>query len=174
MRPRRLELDFLAPPRRARWIGWLLLAVSLFIAGDMLHRYREAQLALERLETARGLLGTERRPARAIPKERLDEQLKNAEAVLRQLALPWPALIAALESAATQDVAVLQLQPEPQQRLLRVTAEARRQEAMLDYLRQLAATQGLADVHLLSHQVREDDPQRPLQFTVQASFRGLP
>jgi len=26
----------------------------------------------------------------------------------------------------------------------------------------------------VNHQVRTDNPQRPIQFTVQASFRGLP
>jgi Tfp pilus assembly protein PilN len=173
MKPRRLELDFVVPPRRPRWIGWLVLAVSLFIAGDMLYRYREAQLALERLETARELLGAERRAPPALSGERLDEHWKNAEGVIRQLALPWAGLIETLERAAHRDVAVLQLQPEAERRVLRLTAEARREDAMLEYLRGLAAARGFEEVHLLSHQVREDDPQRPLQFTVQASFRGL-
>lgn len=174
MKPRRLELDFVAPPRRSRWIGYVLLAVSLLIAGDMVYRYRDAQLALQRFEAARGLLGIGQRPARAIPKERLDEQVKSAQAVIRQLTLPWAGLIETLEAAATPDVAILQLQPEAQQRVLRLTAEAAHLEAMLEYLRKLASIKGLAEVHLLSHQVREDDPQRPLQFTVQASFRGMP
>ena len=33
---------------------------------------------------------------------------------------------------------------------------------------------GLSEVHLVSHQVREDDPRRPLQFSLQVSFRGAP
>jgi len=168
----RLELDYIASPRRLRWIGLLLLAVSLFITADLLLRYRDARLALQRYETARGLLADERRPARTIPKERLEEHTKAAQSAIRQLALPWAAIVQAVEAAGTSDVAVLQLQPDAQQALFRLTAEARGSGPMLEYLRQLAATPGLSDVHLLTHQVREDDPQRPVQFTIQASFRG--
>ena len=44
----------------------------------------------------------ERRPARAVPKERLDEEVKAAEVVVRSLTLPWASLVGALEKAATQ------------------------------------------------------------------------
>ena len=43
-------------------------------------------------------------------------ELKSAQATVRQLALPWAQLIDALERAATREVAVLQLQPDAQQR----------------------------------------------------------
>ena len=45
---------------------------------------------------------------------------------------------------------------------------------MLAYLRRLEATGSFAEVHLVSHQVREDAPGRPIQFSVQASFKGKP
>src|SRR6059036_3891169 len=72
-----------------------------------------------------------------------------------------------------RDVAILQLQPDAEQRLLRLTAEARDREAMFEYLRRLGGAQGLADVHLVSHQVQREDPQRPIQFAVQAAIRDL-
>lgn len=174
MKLRRLQLDFIAPPRRPRWLGYALLAVSLVIAGDLVVRYREARLGLERIEAGKDILNVERRQPRPIPREKLDEQIKNVELIVRQLALPWATLIHTLEDAATKDVAILQLQPDAQQRLLRVTAEARHQEAMLEYLRQLAGAKALLNVHLVSHQVQFDDPQRPIQFSVQASFTGAP
>jgi hypothetical protein len=71
-------------------------------------------------------------------------------------------------------VALLHIQPDAQNRVLRVTAEARREGAMLEYLRRLEGTGSFAEVHLLSHQVREDMPQRPINFSVQASFKGKP
>jgi hypothetical protein len=172
MKPPRLELDFLATPRRIRWQGYALLGAALLVAAQLVQREREARVELERSETARGLLPAAPRAPKAIPKERLDEQFRNAEAVVRQLTLPWASLFHTLEEAASGDVAILQLQPEAQQRLLRATAEARHQEAMLEYLRRLAAARMLANVHLLSHQVQLDDPQRPIQFSVQARFEG--
>ena len=38
MKPRRLELDHLAPLRRTRWPGYALLAVSLLVAAEMAQR----------------------------------------------------------------------------------------------------------------------------------------
>ena len=66
--------------------------------------------------------------------------MKSAQAAVRQLALPWAQLIDSLERAAMKEVALLNIQPDAQNRVLRVTAEARRQEQMLDYLRRLSAT----------------------------------
>lgn len=174
MRLPRLQIDYLVTPRRPRWLGYALLAVALAIASDLVVRYQAVQFELERVQTAKDLLSGERRAPQPIPKARLDEQVKNAEAVVRQLALPWALLIHTLEEAAVKEVAILQLQPEAQQQLLKITAEARSNDAMLEYLRRLAAAKSLSGVHLLSHQVQTDDPQRPIQFSVQARFKDAP
>ena len=171
---RRLELDYVAPPSRPRLPGLALLAVAVLAAGLLVERFREVRLDLESIEAQQGLLGTQKRAVRATPRERLDDEVKNAEAVLRQLALPWSAIIQTLEEATTDDVALLQMQPDAQQRQLRLAAEARNPEAMLAYVRRLAAARSLSDVYVASHQVQMDDPQRPIQFTVQARLKGAP
>jgi hypothetical protein len=171
MKPRRLELDYIAAPRRPLWLGIVLLAVALGTAAELASRYRDLQLELGRLEAVAGLISPERRPARVLPKERLDEEVKAAEAVVRTLTVPWGPLVETLERAATREVAILQLQPDAQSRALRLTVEARSREAMFDYVRRLGASKTLADVHILSHQVQLDDPQRPIQFSVQAALR---
>jgi len=169
-----LELDFVAPPRRPLWIGLLLLAVTLAIGGDLALRLRDARQELGHLETAQSLLNTERAPVQPLPVERLGEHVKAAETIVRQLSLPWATLIETLESAGNSDVAVLQVQPDAQQRLLRLTAEARNQDAMWQYVNKLSAAKTLEHVHLLNHQVQNEDPQKPLQFSLQATFRGAP
>ena len=150
----------------------LLLAGALALGGELVLRYRDAQLQLARLEAAAGLVSPERRPARAQPKERLDEETQSAEAVVRELTLPWGSLIGTLEQAATREVAILQLQPDAHQRVLKLTAEARNQAAMFEYLRRLGAAKALGEAHLVSHQVQRDDPRRPIQFSVQATMKG--
>ncbi|MEO8717692.1 MAG: hypothetical protein ABI423_05685 [Burkholderiales bacterium] len=176
MSPRvhRLELDYIVPRRRAWWPGVVLLAVSLALAANLLLRYRDAQSELARIEAVAGLAGPQQRPVRSASKERLDEEVRNAEAVVRQIALPWGTLVRAIEQAATRDVALLQLQPDAQSRLVKLSAEARSRAAMFDYVRRLGATNGLADVHVVSHQVQNDDPRRPVQFSVQASMKATP
>ena len=168
---RRLELDYIAPVRRPAWPGLVLLALALALAGHLFVRFRDARQEVVRLDAQAGLALSEPRPLRAVPKERLDEQAKNAEAVVRQLTLPWGSLIGAIEQAATRDVAILQLQPDAEQRVLRLTAEARNRDAMFDYLKRLGAARDLTNVVLVSHQVQRDEPQQPIQFSVQASLR---
>lgn len=167
----RLELDYLAPARRIAWPGIALLALSLALGSHLLMRYREAQQEIVRLETETSLVSPERRPAPELPRERLESEAKAAQAVVRQLAVPWAALVGALEEASTRDVALLQLQPDADQRRLRLTAEARDREAMFGYLRRLEAAPAFAEVHLVSHQVQNEDPQRPIRFSLQAALK---
>ena len=137
-------------------------------------RFNAARSEINRIDTMQGLLQTDRPAAKAAPSDKLDEQAKAAQAAVRQLTLPWSKLVEVLEGAAAKDVAVLQVQPDAQQRLLRITAEARHHDAMLDYVRKLVQADMLSEVHFTNHQTQLDDPQRPLQFTVQANFRGAP
>ena len=167
----RVELDYVAPVRRPAWPGLLLLVVAIALSAEVLLRYRDVRQELGRLEAQAGLVLPGARPARGLPKERLDEQAKSAEAVVRQLTLPWGSLIGAIEQAATRDVAILQLQPDAEQRVLRLTAEARNRDAMFEYLKRLGGSRELTNVVLVSHQVQRDEPQQPIQFSVQASLK---
>ena len=168
----RISLDYAAAVRRPLWPGVLVLLLSLALGAALLERYLDARQELARLEAAGSLIAPERRPARAASKERLAEETRNAEAVVRQLTLPWASLVQAIEQAATRDVALLQLQPDAESRSLKLTAEARHRDAMFEYLRRLGVAPGLSEVHLVSHQVLRENPQRPIQFSVQASIAG--
>jgi hypothetical protein len=167
MKPPRLELDHVAPRRRLRWPGLVLLALSLAVAGDLASRYRDTVEALENVPVAAAP------QPRVAPAKANDAEDKVARAAIGQLALPWARLIRALEESAAPDVALLQVQPEAQQQMLRVTAEARDAAAMFKYLRGLAGAKGLSEIHLVTHEVAQDDPQRPVRFAAQASFRSM-
>jgi hypothetical protein len=168
---RRLELDYVALARRPRWPGVAVLALSLVVAAGAVGRYRDAQNELAALEAAAGLVNADRASAKAIPRERIDEEAKIVNEVVRQLGLPWATMIAAVEKASTGEVVVMQLQPDAQQRLLRLTAEAKTRQAMLQYVRRLGQDAALAEVHLVRDEVRLDQPGRPIQFGVQAALR---
>jgi len=173
MTPRRIELDYVAAPSAPQWIGVSLLILAVAVAGFLVLRYRDAQNQLAALDAASGLLNADRRPQRAVPKERLEQEAKIIDAAVRQLTLPWAQMIEAVERASSNDVVVLQLQPEAQQRTLRLTAEAKNGDAMLGYVRRLGESRVLSAVYLASHQVQMEDPLRPIQFSVQASFRSV-
>ncbi|MGH8688431.1 MAG: hypothetical protein ACREVQ_12070 [Burkholderiales bacterium] len=166
----RLELDYVAAPRRARWLGVLVLAAGLALAALSVARYRDARDALAVLEPAPPEARAERRPA--ISGERQREDQERADSVRRQLGLPWSPLLETVEAAARSDVTLLRMQPQAQSRSLLFTAEARDPAAMLDYLRRLGESRMLSGVHLVAHRVRSDDPSHPVRFDVRASLRG--
>lgn len=174
MRHRRLELDYAAPARRSPWAGLALLALSVALAAGLLRSYSGIRDELAGLQARDSLAGPARAPARAVSRERLEEEARAAEAVVRQLTLPWAGVVQAVEQAAMREVAILQLQPDADTRRLKLVAEARQAEMMFEYLRRLGAARGLAEVHLVGHQVQRDDPQRAIRFSVEASMRGLP
>jgi hypothetical protein len=167
----RLELDYIAAPRRSHVLGVGVLVLSIVVAVLLLEKYRNIKVEIAQIEAGESMLPAERKP---LPRKNLDGELKNAEAVLRQLALPWKEMVGAVEGAARPEIAVLQMQPDAQLRQLRLTAEAPNEKAMLDYLARLASSPALAEVYIASHQVLLEDPRRPLQFTVLARLKGLP
>src|SRR5687767_6852120 len=168
MRPPRLELDHVAPRRRTPWPGLALLGLSLAVAAGLAMRYQETAEQLAQVPAK-----TFSPPARTAPSRTNDAEERIARAALRQLALPWAGLVRALEDAALPDVALLQVQPEAQQQVLRVSAQARSTAAMFRYVRGLTEAKGLSEVHLVSHEVAQDDPQHPVRFGAQASFRAM-
>src|SRR5258708_9352372 len=125
----RIELDYVAPPRRAWWIGASVLILAIAVAGDMVLRYRDTRHELAALDAAQGLLNADRRPQRAVPKERLDAEAKINHAVVRPLTLPWAQMIEAGATGSSSEVTVLQMQPETHPRRLLPTADAQNREA---------------------------------------------
>ena len=87
---------------------------------------------------------------------------------------PWSEIVRSVEEAATGEVAVLLLQPDALRRELRLSAEARNQDMMLEFLRRLASVKVLADVHVVRHQVQMEDPERPVNFSILAVMREKP
>jgi Tfp pilus assembly protein PilN len=174
MSARPLQLDYAAPPRRLPWPGLAVLILAVAVAAALTLHYRDIRNRLAFLQAAHGLQSPAQAPARAASAAQIDEEQKQVGLVVRQLTLPWAGMIEALEHASGDDVALLQLQPDVQQRVLRVTAQARDSQAMLEYLRRLAQNKVFSDVHLVSHRVQQDDPQHPVQFVAQALFGGGP
>src|SRR2546427_1164651 len=107
MSPHRIELDYVAAPRRPQWIGASVLILALAVSGDIVVRYRNALNELAAVDAAQGMLNADRRPQRAVPKERLDAEAKIIDAAVRQLSIPGAQMIEAGEAAPTRQGAPL-------------------------------------------------------------------
>jgi hypothetical protein len=109
---------------------------------------------------------------RATPKEleASAQEYRLAQLALQRLSLRWNELFAALESTRPSGVALLAIEPDPGKSSLKLTAEAKTADDMLDYVERLQSAGGLADVVLASHQIKQGDPLQPLRFVVLASW----
>lgn len=165
---KRIDLDFAARPGPSA--GWILLGVALVALLDTGASYRhlEAQIAEaeQRAVAPRARAGGHG----AETGEAAAAALRDAEKVARTLMLPWDSLFRSVEETTDDGVALLALQPDPQKRELNITGEAKDYDAILAFVTRLDKRGSLRDVHLVRHELREDDPQRPLYFSIIAEW----
>jgi Tfp pilus assembly protein PilN len=93
-------------------------------------------------------------------------------AAVLQLNLPWRSLHDAIAAATPNRIALLALEPDPHQRSMKITAEARNSDEMIAYIEQLKQQPLFAAVALLRHEINELDPNRPIRFQLDAQWRA--
>ena len=170
---RPLDLDF----RRARpaspWAGWVLLAVATLFIADLGYSYfsarasvkdTEARLARQtRAQGAAGRVAVTQRAATA-------EEIALARETVQRLSLPWDTLFGALESAATDRVSLVAIEPDVKSGTVVISGEARDYPAVLDYVVRLQGAKALQRPHLVKHELRPSDSKRPVAFAVSAAW----
>ena len=173
----KLHLDYQRGVKFFRWMGMLLLVMSLatLIVASVYYRDLSDQVALMEHKVAQ----IKRTAQRQLPYGRSGERMaaglaievKHANEVLRQLSMPWDGLFRTVESAGGKDVALLALEPDTEKHLLKISGEAKNIAAMLDYIRKLENRDLFGTVYLQSHHVQMQDPEKPVRFVLLAIWR---
>ena len=164
----RLDIDFIRSARRSPWAGWLLLAVALAVAADAGWTYLRLR---QSLSADQGRLAAVQ--PRAAPRKVAAEEIGAARETVQRLTLPWPQLFGALESAASPQVALLSIEPDPRTGKVMISGDSKDYLAALSYVLNLRRAEGLSGVELVRHEQKSDDPQRPVAFSISASW-GTP
>jgi hypothetical protein len=166
---RTLELDFhrSSPPSP---LGWMILIVGLAALAVLFgtHRMLTEETGAHRatIKRVEALL-----PGAGTPKSRgNDAALAAARQVIERSKLPWTGLFAALEQADDKDVALLEVKPEANRRLVKIHGEARNLAGMLAFHRRLQQSDGLSQVALVDHVVSTETPEKPVRFHIVASW----
>lgn len=175
MAARTLHFDFERPLPARPW-GTILLALGAFVSAWALVEYGDVSAEIRRWEGK--LADTKRLARRSLANFAVEEapsageaqDLKSANLVLDQLAAPWDNLFADIEAATIPDVALLAVQPDPRGHFVNLEGEARDLKALLTFLARLETAPGLTDAHLTRHEIRANDPNRPLAFSVRARW----
>ena len=162
-----VRLDFVPhPPSRGRWPFALLVFAAL--AAWQQWQSQQLNQQVDKLREKVADLQHRTEMTRLARQGAAEDLTKNLHGVSVRA---WSILLNTIESVQTNKVALLVLEPDATNGKLRVTAEAKDVDAMLDYLRRLQQQPGLHDVVLLSQQVNEDDPQQPVRFIVGAQWQ---
>jgi hypothetical protein len=136
----------------------VLLTIELWTAGAVV-----TELETEYENRARApATGQQTKP---IPEITLSPaQVLATNASIEQLNIPWRSIFMAVERAAANKVAFLALEPDARKRTLRITAETKNVDAMLDFATRLQAQAKVDAVKLLNHEVNTQDPNQPIRF----------
>jgi hypothetical protein len=169
--PRPLRLDFVAAVHRARFAGAALCAVSLAAAIALGISFRRELAERGRLDAA---LGVAAPPRHAAPTAESLRVAAEAEALERDLRVPWTRLLAELEAASHDSaatVSLLEVEPDAGRQRVRITAEVRALNDAFAYLRRLQRSAILRHPMLESHERRKDDAEHPLRVKLSAEWR---
>lgn len=173
-----LSLDYLHAGYSRGWPRTVLLALGLAAAAGVFAYERRLAGEIAIHEAELGRMKEQARPRAAVrvnlgPRQ-LEEEIQRAKDVIRQLALPWERMFAAIESSDDKGIALLAIQPDAEKRRITIGGEAKNLLAMLNYVRRLETSGVLARVHVTSHEVQQQDPQKPVRFMLEAVWAVQP
>lgn len=170
-----VNLDYLAG-RRINWSGMLALAIGAVGLASAVWYYRGLSMEISNQKMLISRLQEQVNGRSIFPEaemrdaEQIARETKQANAAILALSLPWKDFFHAFESTRTNDVAVLAIEPDAQKGVVRITAEAKKMESMLNYVSILQKIASFREVLILSHQIQEQDPQKPVRFVLQAAW----
>lgn len=147
-----------------RYVGWALLLLSAAMA-VMLANQQTAML--EEAEAIHAQLAA-RAPKKSPPVTSPDAIAKQRklEAIHARLTFPWAGLLKGLENSVDENVVLLAVEPDPASHQVRIEAEARDWDAMIEYIGKIDGEGIFAEAHLISHRVEKNEPQMPIRFVV--------
>lgn len=166
----RLRIDFSGkrrlPPRAS---SVLLLLIGISVAATATWEYVEAHV--DQRTVTQALAGA-RLQARgrsfALPPRQIDAVNRS----VRQLNLPWQPLLAAIEERLSEHVTLLSLEPDASARLLRLQAEAKSADDMVDFVEALNGDERFVSARLTRHEINDSDRNRPYRFFLEAEWSG--
>ena len=169
-----LRLDYGLRQRFPGRTGLVILVIALGLGVYLIDAYFDLQAEKKAWQAHSMKMGQWKQSANnpLSPEEsrKLKPEFNRANEVVQHLAVKWGDLFKALEFSAYKHVALLNIQPDAQKRLVIITAEAANFSDMLEYTKRLSEQVIFADVHVINHQIQEQDPQKPIRFTVMAQW----
>ncbi|MBK7663199.1 MAG: PilN domain-containing protein [Sterolibacteriaceae bacterium] len=170
---RALTLDFRRNELPHGWINAVLLIAGVAAAGYA--GWSAWQLSADGRTLDAKLANLSKKPGREAPlregadAQRFERETRILANVALELNTPWNPLFRALEEAP-QKVALLSIEPDAHKRELILTGEAKDFTEMLDYVRYLQGQTMLSGIALQTHQINQQDRDKPVRFRITAGW----
>ena len=81
-------------------------------------------------------------------------------------------ILTAIDQAVADHVVLLTVEPDAEKGRIQIGAEGKTAEAMTTFVSALANNPAFSSAVLVSHQVRAEDQDKPLRFTVAVQWRA--
>lgn len=170
---REIDLDF--QPRRPGLLAVVLLLAGLLLAADvwledsvLRGNLSEAKSRLEQAQRRAERLDAGRRNNRPENVFNADESKAMRQAI-SAIRVDWEALYHGIDQSVSEEVSLLAIRPSVTARSVQISGEARDMAAALAFVESLRR-EPLAQVVLLSHQIKQSDPQHPIVFEISATW----
>jgi Fimbrial assembly protein (PilN) len=168
----RLDHEFVRRRRRLSAPGALLLAAGVFALGGVVERYVAVNRNLAEVENS--LATTTRRTTRveatAVDLEQMRARMVLAGQVVKKRTIPWDRLFRDIEEASSADIGVLSIEPEAGGGIVRINGDALDAAALSAYVMRLEEKSALRNVHLIGHELRQEQGRPVLRFVITANW----
>jgi Tfp pilus assembly protein PilN len=173
---RALNLDFKQTPRHWSVPGLLLLLIGAVLLAYVASVERALTGQIELVEARMEVLAKRGKimPVQPVDAQVLQQEIRQANDILQQLSLPWDALFKAVEATSEKQIALLSIQPDVGKHIVRIGGEAKDFNALLAYMTRLEQSKILNHVYLTSHELRSQDAEKPVRFSLLANWAAQP
>jgi Tfp pilus assembly protein PilN len=170
-------MDRLVGPARGPlgWAGLIALAIAVVVAAVVAWQWMAVRQQFHATRAAIEQSASRQRPLPVADKPALSaDAMRGWNLVVRHLNTPWSTLLAALERATPDDVALVSIEPDAQLGSIRLQAEARSLDQLLAFVQQLESNSAFASVSPLKHETNEQEALRPLRMTIALRLKEMP
>jgi len=174
---RSLKLYFPYRNQRIPLVDYALLLIGGMLLLGVVYQFKQIAADIRSWEVREAHFVQQQKESRQsrVPVARIrkvtQQEIKQVNAVLQQLDLPWEQLFDALEMADSPDIALLSLQPDVSGQTVRLTGEARHLAAVVQYVQALELEPALKHAHLVSYKTRQDHPYHSVIFSMSATWQ---
>ena len=163
---KKLELNFAGFGKASPWAGRVLMALAVAFAVDVGVSFNAASRSVGANEAKLA-----RKEPRAVPAAKVSpEELASVRDTVHRIGLPWAQLLGALEAAASDQVALVGIEPDPKSGTVMISGDGKDYLAALSYVLNLSQAEALHRVQLVRHEQKQNDPQGTVSFAVSAAW----